>query len=135
MLRTSLLIAALLALLGGGGLLAVMPTAFGVQCILGGALVAGGLLIERWRYELPEHRALWQRTGEAFLDPSTGERVEVLYDPQTGHRKYLERAEEPMEWEPTGEIFFDPVSGKRMEVQLDRRSGERLYLESPEETE
>jgi hypothetical protein len=32
----------------------------------------------------------WQPTGERFNDPTTGQVVEVYYNPQTGERDYRE---------------------------------------------
>ncbi len=53
--------------------------------------VVGSLLtvFEQWRYRkrLPP-AARWEPTGERFEDPSTGELMEVLYDPVTGERRY-----------------------------------------------
>ncbi|WP_298225034.1 hypothetical protein [Acidocella sp.] len=77
--------AALGLLLGaGGGMLGLL--AFGL-------LILGGTLFER-RY----HRNLtappgpgWERTQEVFQDPSSGELLEVWYNPITGQRRYVSR--------------------------------------------
>jgi hypothetical protein len=34
--------------------------------------------------------ANWQPTGEKFIDPATGEPVEVWFDPKTGERRYVD---------------------------------------------
>jgi hypothetical protein len=31
----------------------------------------------------------WQRTGERFVDPTTGERLEVWFQPESGERAYV----------------------------------------------
>jgi hypothetical protein len=62
----------------------------GVQTLALGALAVVGLVFERWRYQNKNAAkdADWQRTGERFVDPETGRNVEVLYDPQSGERRY-----------------------------------------------
>jgi hypothetical protein len=56
-----------------------------------GLVVLLGTLFERWRYRRVGERAdgQWQRTRERFLDPSTGEPVEVLFNARTGERRYV----------------------------------------------
>lgn len=62
----------------------------GAQLLAVGTLVSIGVLIERWRYRKePPPGADWQSTGESFIDPTTGKRVEVFYDAQTGERRYV----------------------------------------------
>lgn len=88
MLRTALLaVALLLMLLGIGGLLAGYPS--WAPAIWGVALLLC-VLFERWRYQrLPTAApGNWQATGEQFVDPETGQAMEVLYDPDTGDRRY-----------------------------------------------
>ena len=54
-------------------------------------LVLLGTLFERWRYRRVSEGTndQWQRTSERFLDPETGQPVEVLFDPRTGERRYV----------------------------------------------
>lgn len=57
-----------------------------------GAIFAGGVLIERWRYQRlsdgrPGHG--WQATTERFVDPETGRLVTVFLNPATGERRYV----------------------------------------------
>jgi hypothetical protein len=54
-------------------------------------LVLLGTLFERWRYRRVSERAdgQWQRTSERFLDPATGQPVEVFFNPHTGERRYV----------------------------------------------
>ena len=87
-LRTALLLLALLVVLcGGAASLSGIPQA-------GPPLLwALGLVIciwfERWTYTKPPvDGPQWEKTGERFIDPATGEAMEVLYDPRTGERQY-----------------------------------------------
>lgn len=90
MLRIAVLVvASLMAVLGIGAL------AFGyagwVPAIWGVVLLAC-VLFERWRYKAPAAQGgHWQRTGEQFIDPESGQATEVLYDPETGQRRYAPR--------------------------------------------
>lgn len=90
MLRTALLILALLLLAGGLLMLRVLPGNAPPLLMFGGLLLVGTLL-ERWRYKpsLQAHEAKGQPTGERFVDPKTGEVTEVYYDPATGERSYV----------------------------------------------
>ncbi len=60
---------------------------------LSGLLLAGGVLIERWRYK-PIRKSRpgqpWQATGERFVDTETNTVVEVYFDPSTGERSYVD---------------------------------------------
>jgi hypothetical protein len=81
-----MLAAAALRALAGCRLGAVIPLA------VWGAILAGGVLIERWRYQLlAEDRPGrdWQATPERFVDPETGRRVTVFFNPATGERRYV----------------------------------------------
>ena len=62
----------------------------GIQALVFGAIIVAGTLFERWRYNNKNAAAGgdWQPTGERFVDPETGKNVEVLYDPQSGERRY-----------------------------------------------
>ena len=90
-------------------LFATVLTSIGIVLFLKGVTVAGiqaggigillilGTLFERWRYShIEEGRGdgagarRWESTGERFTDPTTGKIVEVLYDPATGERRYVE---------------------------------------------
>jgi len=87
-LRTALLVfAALLTAAGVIGLLfgypVWMPAVWGVLLLI-------CVLFERWRYRQAQAdgRGKWERTGEKFIDPESGEAMEVLYDAVTGERRY-----------------------------------------------
>jgi hypothetical protein len=91
MLRTVVIAVAAIIVCIGIGLIACGVQAPGWQALVIGAIVLMGTLFERWRYrrieELPKGQ--WQRTDERFLDPSTGNLVEVMFDPRTGERRYV----------------------------------------------
>jgi hypothetical protein len=75
----------------GIGLIACRVYAPGWQALAVGAIVLIGTLFERWRYRRIEEplNGRWQRTAEQFIDPSTGDSVEVMFDPRTGERRYV----------------------------------------------
>ena len=83
------------ALLVIGSLLIAIGAALGaahapgaVQALALGLVLVVALLIERWRYRRPARRAGFQATGERFRDPTSGELLQVEYDPITGERRY-----------------------------------------------
>ncbi len=90
-LRSVVIAAAAILTCVGIGLIACGAHAPGWQALAVGVIVLIGTLFERWRYrhieELPKGE--WQRTGEQFIDPSTGEPVEVMFEPRTGERRYV----------------------------------------------
>jgi hypothetical protein len=82
----------------GIGLIAYGVHAPGWQALVIGVLVLVGTLFERWRYKRIDKppQGAWQRTGEQFIDPSTGDPVEVMFDPSTGERRYVDgKPDEP----------------------------------------
>src|ERR1700730_17287966 len=93
MLRAGLLVfggmmlaAAAFGALFGCRLAAMIPLA------LWGAILAGGVLVERWRYQLlADNRPGrdWVATPERFVDPETGRLVTVFFNPTTGERRYV----------------------------------------------
>ena len=57
-----------------------------------GAILAGGVLVERWRYRpLADSRpgGNWRATQERFIDPESGRVVTVFFNPATGERRYV----------------------------------------------
>ena len=48
------------------------------------------LEVTRYRSRAQEERgpAGFEQTGEVFLDPTSGERMRVWFDPRTGERRY-----------------------------------------------
>ena len=93
MLRVVLVIAALAAVALGGWLVAQGIRGTGIYLLVVGAAVCVGTLFERWRYRRDESRPLppqhWQRTGERFEDPHSGDTIEVYFDPDSGERRYV----------------------------------------------
>jgi hypothetical protein len=93
MLRTALLIFGFVVLALGAYLCTRgVAASAGIQALVGGAVIVIGTLFERWRYNNANASVDgdWQPTGERFVDPATGKNVEVLYDPQSGERRYRE---------------------------------------------
>lgn len=76
---------------GGAALIACGVHAPGWQALIIGMIILVGTLFERWRYRRIEKPldGPWQRTGEQFIDPSSGDAVEVMFDPSTGERRYV----------------------------------------------
>ena len=91
MLRNVVIAVAAILTCVGIGLIARGVYAPGWQVLVFGVLVLIGTLFERWRYRRIEEASngRWQRTDEQFIDPTTGEPVEVMFDPRTGERRYV----------------------------------------------
>jgi len=82
-----------LCLIGAAILLAAHVTiALVIYLAINGLIIAGGILFERSSYRSNADRTqgTWQPTGERFNDPTSGQIVEVYYNPQTGERDYRE---------------------------------------------
>ena len=70
------------------------PLPLAVILAVNGAIVVGAILIERSRYR-PEPdpsstHVLWRPTGERFVDPASGQMIEVQENTVTGERIYQE---------------------------------------------
>jgi hypothetical protein len=95
MLRSILLVIGI-AMLGAAPILALChaPLPAVIWLSVWGILLVGGLLFERGRYK-PAERGQpgpgWIATDECFVDPHTGERVTVFYQPSSGERRYIGR--------------------------------------------
>jgi hypothetical protein len=91
MLRTVVISGAAILTCVGIGLVACGVHAPGWQALVTGVIVLIGTLFERWRYRRIEEppQGDWQQTGEQFIDPSTGDPVEVMFNPRTGERRYV----------------------------------------------
>jgi hypothetical protein len=91
MLRTVVIAVAAILTCVGIVLIACGVHAPGWQVLATGVIVLVGTLFERWRYlsiEEPSN-GRWQRTEEQFIDPTSGDPVEVMFDPRTGERRYV----------------------------------------------
>ena len=91
MLRNVVIAVSALLTCAGIGLVASGVYMPGWQALVTGVVVLIGTLFERWRYRHIEEspKGHWQPTGERFIDPSTGDPVEVMFDPRTGERRYV----------------------------------------------
>ena len=92
MLRTVVIAAAAVLIFIGLALIACGIHASGWRTLSVGLILLIGTLFERWRYrrlEEPAPGGDWQRTEEQFIDPSSGDPVQVMFDPRTGERRYV----------------------------------------------
>lgn len=91
MLRTVVIAAAAILACGGAALIACGVHAPGWQALIIGVIILVGTLFESWRYRRIEKPldGPWQRTDEQFIDPSTGDPVDVMFDPSSGERRYV----------------------------------------------
>lgn len=106
MLRRFLIAYGILALVVAALLLFVAqtPVILALYVAANGALIVGGILFERHGYHprVDRTRGKWQPTGERFIDPTTGQMMEVRYNPETGERDYVELgAPNPKETPPS----------------------------------
>lgn len=79
-------------LLAAGLAAAVFGQIFAIHLLAAGGLLTLGTAFEAWRYKptLPRPPSSGARaTGERFVDPGTGEWVEVYFDPASGERSYV----------------------------------------------
>jgi hypothetical protein len=100
MLRKVVIAVSAILMCVGIGLIAWGVYAPGWQALVIGVIVLIGTLFERWRYRRIEEASngRWQRTDERFIDPTSGDPVEVMFDPRTGERRYVagnSRGEDP----------------------------------------
>lgn len=94
MLRTMVFALGFIALAAGALLLGTGTRGAGIYLLCVGAAVVLGTAFERWRYRnAPPAGACWERTGERFEDPATGETMEVQYDRASGERRYVRTGE------------------------------------------
>ena len=90
MLRTIVITVAAIFACVGIGLIACGVHAPGWQVLAFGVIVLIGTLFERrYRGTQEPRNGNWQRTDEQFIDPTSGESVEVMFDPSTGERRYV----------------------------------------------
>jgi hypothetical protein len=91
MLRLLVLAVGVLLVVSGLVILLCTVGGAGWPVLVMGIVVLLGTVFERWRYRTVEDAApvQSQRTGESFLDPATGEPIQVYFDPRTGERRYV----------------------------------------------
>ncbi|MBV8379328.1 MAG: hypothetical protein JO369_01010 [Paucibacter sp.] len=89
MLRRVVLVLALLAFVVGLAMLA-QGQRDGVPVAIWSGILLLAVLFERWRYGARQGPADagWVRTDERFVDPESGETMQVWYDPRSGERRY-----------------------------------------------
>lgn len=88
MLRTFVLTLGGIAVAAGALLVALHSRAAGLYLLCLGAVIILSTVFER-RYRTKSRGASWERTGERFEDPVTGETMEVHYDRASGERRYV----------------------------------------------
>ena len=91
MLRRVIIAYGVLCIIGAAILLVAHVTiALVIYLAINGLIIVGGILFERSSYRSNADRTQgkWQPTGERFNDPTSGQIVEVYYNPQTGERDY-----------------------------------------------
>lgn len=92
MLRVIVLVYGLLCVCGAIVVLLLTRSTpwFAVYLAVNGSLVVIAVLFERRRYRPRTDSTLgaWQRTGERFIDPTSGQLMEVFYNRTTGERDY-----------------------------------------------
>jgi hypothetical protein len=90
--RIAVGIVGLLAALGGFGAIALGEPIGGLWALVVGGVLLGAAFFEKGRYRAREDQAERpggsQPTNEVFVDPTTGERIRVWFDPNTGFRRY-----------------------------------------------
>lgn len=64
-----------------------------IELVALGAVLTLGILFERRGYHPRVDRSSgnWEETGERFVDPVTGNLIEVRYNPDTGERDYVDK--------------------------------------------
>ena len=96
-LKGAVLALGAVAAAAGAALLILSVWAPGLWLLGFGAVVIVSTAMEIWRYR-PRGSApgaRWERTGERFEDPTTGERMEVLFDRESGERRYVRQGGPP----------------------------------------
>ncbi|MBL6750379.1 MAG: hypothetical protein ISP90_07635 [Nevskia sp.] len=93
MLRKVLLAIGALLLLGAAWFALLGQGRVALQMLVPGLMLTAGIAWERWQYKRPADggpRPHWQNTGERFVDPGSGQLVDVYYDPRSGERHYVQ---------------------------------------------
>jgi hypothetical protein len=81
-----------LAAIGGVVAVSVGEPLAGAWALVGGGVLIVAALFEVTRYgpseEATRTHDRFEPTNEVFVDPTTGERIRVWFDPKTGYRRY-----------------------------------------------
>jgi hypothetical protein len=95
MLRRVVQLLALALAVTGALFIFVAGVPAGLPALGFGLVVLLAVTFERWRKRSPPgpDGPHWQLTGERFEDPGTGKTVAVLYNRETGERRY--QSDEP----------------------------------------
>ncbi len=66
-----------------------------IEILISGVVVALALVFERRGYRPQVNRSdgHWEETSERFVDPASGHLIEVLYNPETGERDYVDKGD------------------------------------------
>ncbi|MEO7066490.1 MAG: hypothetical protein ABI114_06250 [Rhodanobacter sp.] len=92
-LRAALMVLGLLMLAAAPALLLFGQIVPAIWLVSWGVVLTAGVAYERWRYKsnlAQPPGAAYKPTGERFIDPGTGQLVEVYYDQATGKRSYVD---------------------------------------------
>jgi hypothetical protein len=94
-LKGAVLSLGVIAAAAGAAMLLESAWGTGIWLLLFGVAVILSTALEIWRYRPRSSStgARWERTGERFEDPTTGEHMEVLYDRASGERRYVREGE------------------------------------------
>ena len=92
MLRTLLLWLGVIALLCSALTALSGNYAAALWLLVNGLIFTLGIVFERWRYKPTRspQAAKGAPTGERFIDPRSGELMEVYYDASSGERSYVQ---------------------------------------------
>jgi hypothetical protein len=92
MLRLAVLMLGIALLIAGAIALGYGVSGLPLWLLVVGAVITAGTVFERVLYK-PLLRKRpgpdWVRTTERFVDPESGETVDVFYQPSSGERKYV----------------------------------------------
>ena|SRR5579875_3137538 len=91
MLRAGVACLGVLLLAAAAGIILIgWPRPLALDLAIGGLIIMGSVVIERYVYRptIDRRRGRWEQTGERFVDATTGRLIEVYYNPDTGQRDY-----------------------------------------------
>ena len=94
MLRGVVLAIGLSMLLAGLVIFVAWPVGAGMALwlVIVGGMITAGTVLERVIYQPLQRKTPgtgWVKTTERFIDPDTGQPVDVFYNPTTGERQYV----------------------------------------------